>query len=218
MEFAICVWLICGVGAAAIANSKGRSAGWWFVIGVLIGPLALLIVGFMAPAAVQAASAPVATIAATSTPSRPTPVGTELGILYGDGTIRISKERITYQGQEYTIKSLKPVSVRQTSQGHNVIDVYNIMDRRVLEIGSSSPGYLEQIASAINRAIELASPSPTPSLPATSTAPALTGPPPAPNATDDRMKLLTELKQLLDASLITQVEYEAKKAEILGRM
>lgn len=217
MEIAVCVWLICGVGAAAIANSKGRSVGWWFVIGVLIGPLALLIVGFMAPAAVQAAP-PVATIAATSTPSRPTPGGTELGILYSDSTIRISRERITYQGNEYTIKSLKPVSVHQAGQGHYVIDVYNIMDRRVLEIGSSSTGYLEQIASAINRAIELASPSPTPVLPVNPTALAPAGPPPAPNASDDRVKLLTELKQLLDASLITQAEYEAKKAEILGRM
>jgi hypothetical protein len=35
---------------------------------------------------------------------------------------------------------------------------------------------------------------------------------------DDRLKLLTELKQMLDASLITQAEYDIKRAEILKRM
>jgi hypothetical protein len=39
-----------------------------------------------------------------------------------------------------------------------------------------------------------------------------------PAPTDDRLKLLTELKQMLDASLITQAEYDTKKTEILGRM
>ena len=34
----------------------------------------------------------------------------------------------------------------------------------------------------------------------------------------ERLKLLTELKQMLDASLISQAEYDTKKAEILGRM
>jgi len=212
MEIALFIWLICGIGAAAIANSKGRSGCWWFVIGVLIGPLALLIVGFMTPATVQAAPPPVATLPATTTPSRPALRGTELGILYSDSTIRISKERITYQGKEYTIKLLKPVSVRQASQGHYVIDVYSIMDRRVLEIGSPSPGYLELIANTINRVIGIDVPLSAP--PVSSTAPQLASPAP----TDDRLKLLAELKQMLDASLITQAEYDTKKAEILGRM
>ena len=35
---------------------------------------------------------------------------------------------------------------------------------------------------------------------------------------DDRLKLLTELKHMLDASLITQEEYDLKKMEILKRM
>ena len=42
-------WLICGIGAAVIAENKNRSGCGWFVVGVLIGPLALLIVGFMSP-------------------------------------------------------------------------------------------------------------------------------------------------------------------------
>jgi hypothetical protein len=43
----IAYWLICGIGAAAIADSKGRSAGAWFFYGILCGPLGIMIVGFM---------------------------------------------------------------------------------------------------------------------------------------------------------------------------
>jgi len=43
----VIIWLICGFGCAAIAKSKNKSAGGWFFIGILFGPLALLIVGFM---------------------------------------------------------------------------------------------------------------------------------------------------------------------------
>jgi hypothetical protein len=44
------IWLLCGVGAAMIASSKGRSGCGWFVAGALFGPFALLVVGFMSPA------------------------------------------------------------------------------------------------------------------------------------------------------------------------
>lgn len=212
MEIAFLMfWLICGIGAAAIASSKGRSGCGWFVIGVLIGPLALLIVGFMA--SVPAPPAPVATVPAATTPSRPALGDAELGLLYNDGMIRVSRERVVYRGREYTVKSLKPVSVRQAGQGHYAIDLYNLMDRRVEEITSPNPAAVEEIAAAINRAIGYVAPSAAPAASPVS--------PPAPVAatpTDDRLKLLTELKQMLDASLITQAEYDTKKAEILGRM
>ena len=50
MEIIVGVWLICGMGAAAIAGSKGRSGCGWMILGFFLGPIALLIVGFMAPA------------------------------------------------------------------------------------------------------------------------------------------------------------------------
>lgn len=43
------VWVICGIGAFMIARSKGRSGCGWATAGCLIGPLAILIVGFMEP-------------------------------------------------------------------------------------------------------------------------------------------------------------------------
>lgn len=46
MEWVI-IWLICAGGAAAIASAKGRNALGWFFGGFLLGPLGLLIVGFM---------------------------------------------------------------------------------------------------------------------------------------------------------------------------
>lgn len=46
---AIIIWVICGIGASMIARSKGRSGCGWAITGFLIGPFAILIVGFMAP-------------------------------------------------------------------------------------------------------------------------------------------------------------------------
>jgi len=44
-------------------------------------------------------------------------------------------------------------------------------------------------------------------------APGLTG-----SAKEDPLQVLTKLKQLLDAGLITQTEYDSKKTEVLSRM
>lgn len=46
MEYII-IWVVCGIGAAVIASSKGRNAFGWFIGGLLLGPIGLLIVGFM---------------------------------------------------------------------------------------------------------------------------------------------------------------------------
>ena len=46
MEYII-LWIVCGIGAALIASSKGRSALGWLLGGLLLGPIGLLIVGFM---------------------------------------------------------------------------------------------------------------------------------------------------------------------------
>ena len=42
-------WVICGIGASMIARSKGRSGCGWAKVGFLIGPIAIPVVGFMAP-------------------------------------------------------------------------------------------------------------------------------------------------------------------------
>lgn len=42
MEFVV-IWLICGFIAAAIASGKGNSGGAAFLLGVLLGPLGILI-------------------------------------------------------------------------------------------------------------------------------------------------------------------------------
>lgn len=46
MEYII-LWIVCGIGAAAIASSKGRSVFGWLIGGFLLGPIGLLIVGLM---------------------------------------------------------------------------------------------------------------------------------------------------------------------------
>ena len=40
-------WFSCSVLCWIVANSKARLAGVWFLIGILLGPLALLAVGMM---------------------------------------------------------------------------------------------------------------------------------------------------------------------------
>ena len=36
------LWVLCALGAAAIHRLKGRSAGFTFLLGLLLGPLALV--------------------------------------------------------------------------------------------------------------------------------------------------------------------------------
>lgn len=43
MEPLIVIGLICGGISAAVASSRGASAGLWFVLGFLFGPLGLLL-------------------------------------------------------------------------------------------------------------------------------------------------------------------------------
>ncbi|GAB6125041.1 hypothetical protein [Humidesulfovibrio idahonensis] len=49
MEFFI-FWIICGIAASYVAGQKGKSSGAWFVVGIFLGPIALLMVG-LSPAA-----------------------------------------------------------------------------------------------------------------------------------------------------------------------
>lgn len=36
------VWICCGIAAAMVASSKGRVPGRWFLLGLAIGPFALI--------------------------------------------------------------------------------------------------------------------------------------------------------------------------------
>ena len=45
----VLAWLICGIAAAYVAGQKNKSAGLWLLLGLALGPIALLMVGF-APA------------------------------------------------------------------------------------------------------------------------------------------------------------------------
>jgi predicted amidophosphoribosyltransferase len=40
-------WVVCGIAACVVAVSKNRSGIGWFLLGMLLGPFALLMVGFM---------------------------------------------------------------------------------------------------------------------------------------------------------------------------
>lgn len=41
------IWLACGIACAVIAGSRNRSVLGWLVLGFLLGPVALLTVGFL---------------------------------------------------------------------------------------------------------------------------------------------------------------------------
>lgn len=43
----IVVWLVCGFIAGTIASSRGRGFGVWFVVGILLGPLGVLVALFV---------------------------------------------------------------------------------------------------------------------------------------------------------------------------
>jgi hypothetical protein len=42
LEFLI-IWLVFGLISAVIANNKGRSGCGWFIVGVLLGPLGIIL-------------------------------------------------------------------------------------------------------------------------------------------------------------------------------
>lgn len=37
------IWLVCGIAAAVTASNKGKNGCLWFGIGVLLGPIGVLI-------------------------------------------------------------------------------------------------------------------------------------------------------------------------------
>ena len=43
----VIVWLACAFGCARIAKRKNRSTFVWFVLGLILGIIALLIIGFI---------------------------------------------------------------------------------------------------------------------------------------------------------------------------
>lgn len=43
------IWLVCGFIAAAIYKNKGRSAGAAFIVGVLLGPIGIILVLLSSP-------------------------------------------------------------------------------------------------------------------------------------------------------------------------
>lgn len=47
MQTLILVWVVFAAAAASMAKSKGRSVVLWSLLGVLIGPFAVLVVALM---------------------------------------------------------------------------------------------------------------------------------------------------------------------------
>lgn len=49
MDTLILIWVVFGAAAASMAKSKGRRVLPWVLIGVLIGPFAVLVIAVMKP-------------------------------------------------------------------------------------------------------------------------------------------------------------------------
>jgi hypothetical protein len=181
------VWLICGIGAAMVASSKGRDSCGWFFIGFLIGPFALLIVGFMAPASKNS-----------------TDLAPDEEVLYSQGDTRVTNRRLFCKSNVYAVKDLRPVEVEKLSSLKYRIHVSNLAGDVTNTISTGNPDWAAKMCTAINQAIELSS------LPE----------PPKPELPNSHVAVdaLTEMKRLLDSGLVTQEEYDRKKAEILSRL
>ena len=48
MEF-LFIWFLCGIISALLATKKGRSGCGWFILGVLLGPLGLVLAFVVGP-------------------------------------------------------------------------------------------------------------------------------------------------------------------------
>ena len=45
----ICLWIMCGIVAAVVANRTGRNVGGWFLIGLLLGPIGIVLALVISP-------------------------------------------------------------------------------------------------------------------------------------------------------------------------
>src|SRR5208337_706787 len=115
------MWLGCGVGALMIAESKGRSGPGWFMAGLLLGPLALLIVGFMAGGAPA---------------TEPNP-GSET-VLYSDGKIRVTNQGVLIEDDTFGIKTLQPVVVTSNWPNGWELKLHNWTGKRIFTITSDN--------------------------------------------------------------------------------
>ena len=41
MEFAVLIWIVCGIAAAVVAGNRGANGCLWFGLGVVLGPIGL---------------------------------------------------------------------------------------------------------------------------------------------------------------------------------
>ncbi|MFL0289325.1 hypothetical protein ACJH6H_29320 [Mycobacterium sp. SMC-21] len=47
MEMLLVIWVLCGIASAVIAGSKNRSRLGWFVLGLLLGVIGLVIIAVL---------------------------------------------------------------------------------------------------------------------------------------------------------------------------
>lgn len=190
--FVVGFWLLCGIGAAMIAQSKGRSGFGWFIAGVLFGPLALLTVGFMAPGRPATEVSPAAEM-----------------VLYSEGKVRVTNQRLLIENRSFAIKNLQTVTVVNTRANRWEIALKNLSGETIYTLDSDNQERIQRIAKAINEGIM--APVGITSIGSTTNAQSST-------SIKSNTEILAELKKMLDAGLITEDEFNKKKAEILSKM
>lgn len=188
MVYLIVLWIASGIGAMMIASSKGHSGLRWLVAGLLIGPLALLIIGFMDRA-------------------RGTEAIADEMMVVSVGKVKVTTHRLIVENRVFPINQLERVAVVGGLLDKFVIHLMNHTGTELHSIVSDDGHRLKKIADGINTAIDGPS---TPTTPVAEAAPA-----PKVVSVGD---VLVELKQLLDSGLISAEEYERKRTEILGRL
>jgi hypothetical protein len=48
------IWLVCAIACTILASNKGRSAGGWLLVGLVLGPLALILAAVVSNVKVEA--------------------------------------------------------------------------------------------------------------------------------------------------------------------
>lgn len=191
--FVIGFWVICSIGAAMIAQSKGRSAGGWFMAGLILGPIALLIVGFMGAGDHAVALAP----------------GSET-VIYSEGKVRVTNQRLLVENSAFAIKSLQEVAVTKSGSNNWEIKLRNLSGKTIYTLDSDNQDRIQKIAKAINDGIM--TPAGAASV-ASSTDDIGSG-----ASTKSSAEVLVELKSMLDTGLITREDFDNKKEDVLSRM
>jgi hypothetical protein len=197
--FALAGWIVMGLLTGWLASTNNRSALGWFLVGGLLGPLALLAVGLApaAPPSMQSGESLGAYKVVSSDSSAVSP-GAAVGIRWDQGHLVVSERAGSYGPVVDLLEApFEEVEYEATEEGTSLT-----FDDVTIVVRPNGPGHVNKLAGDMaSLAME-----------------GRQQPERERSAGMSTAQSLRELAQLHEDGLITDQEFASKRRELLGRM